>query len=158
MTTTAERTEGRTLIAGGLFGRLAACVVAEHDVSPDYAARIIDQTVAFLATSAVNPGEQLVPSSDVDKGWHAFILYTRDYAAFCDRVAGRFLHHVPNDDPGALPRRRGGSVRTVDAIERAGYVVDPDLWQAAAGNCSQDDCSASGADGNENRETRTDER
>lgn len=38
------------------------------------------------------------PSELVDIGWHTFILYTVDYAAFCERIAGRFIHHVPNDD------------------------------------------------------------
>lgn len=154
MTIAPERIQARALIDGGLFSRLAARVAADHDVSPDYAERIIDQTVAFLATSAADSGQPLVPSPAVDTGWHTFILYTQHYAAFCDRVAGRFLHHVPDD---ATPtRRRGSALRTVAAIERAGFTVDRDLWPTA-GNCSQDDCSASGSDGNENRDTRTDQ-
>jgi hypothetical protein len=32
----------------------------------------------------------------VDEVWHAFILFTSDYAAFCDEVFGRFVHHAPN--------------------------------------------------------------
>ena len=31
----------------------------------------------------------------VDELWHTFVIFTREYAAFCDAVAGRFLHHVP---------------------------------------------------------------
>ena len=39
----------------------------------------------------------------MDKGWHAFILHTADYAEFCDRVARRFIHHLP-DAPGEEDR------------------------------------------------------
>lgn len=33
---------------------------------------------------------------DMDEMWHAFILITKDYADFCYRYFGEFLHHVPN--------------------------------------------------------------
>lgn len=36
-----------------------------------------------------------MPSQVVDVAWHEFILFTRDYAAFCDKAFGRFLHHTP---------------------------------------------------------------
>ena len=36
-----------------------------------------------------------MPSQAVDEAWHEFILFTHHYAAFCDEVLGRFLHHVP---------------------------------------------------------------
>src|SRR5215813_80179 len=31
----------------------------------------------------------------IDDMWHAFVLFTRDYAAFCEHYFGLFLHHVP---------------------------------------------------------------
>ncbi len=36
-----------------------------------------------------------MPSQVADDLWHEFILYTRDYQAFCDKAFGRFLHHTP---------------------------------------------------------------
>jgi hypothetical protein len=36
-----------------------------------------------------------MPSQVVDVAWHEFILFTREYRAFCQRGLGRFLHHVP---------------------------------------------------------------
>jgi len=36
-----------------------------------------------------------MPSQVVDEMWHEFILYTRNYEAFCRRAIGRFLHHTP---------------------------------------------------------------
>jgi hypothetical protein len=34
-------------------------------------------------------------SSRIDEVWHQFILFTAEYAAFCERYFGRFLDHVP---------------------------------------------------------------
>lgn len=31
----------------------------------------------------------------VDLMWHTFILFTHDYAKFCERYFGTFVHHVP---------------------------------------------------------------
>jgi hypothetical protein len=32
----------------------------------------------------------------LDEMWHAFILHTEDYGAFCDRYFGRMIHHRPS--------------------------------------------------------------
>lgn len=121
----------------------------------------MNQTLAFLGTCAVNPGKALVPSSTVDIGWHMFILHTEDYAKFCHDIAGRFIHHVPDDSrdaPERSSRRCDVRARTLEAIESAGYALDHELWMFTAGNCGSchedGNCSASGKDGNENTETR----
>lgn len=36
-----------------------------------------------------------MPSQVVDDLWHEFILYTKNYEAFCGKAFGRFLHHTP---------------------------------------------------------------
>lgn len=36
-----------------------------------------------------------MPSQVADDLWHEFILYTREYDAFCRRAFGDFLHHTP---------------------------------------------------------------
>jgi hypothetical protein len=36
-----------------------------------------------------------MPSQVADDLWHEFILYTRQYDAFCRRAFGGFLHHTP---------------------------------------------------------------
>lgn len=34
----------------------------------------------------------------IDEMWHCFVLCTRDYADFCSRYLGEFIHHSPNVD------------------------------------------------------------
>jgi hypothetical protein len=33
---------------------------------------------------------------EIDDMWHTFILFTREYAEFCQCYFGRFMHHAPN--------------------------------------------------------------
>ncbi|WP_374201838.1 hypothetical protein [Actinokineospora sp. PR83] len=150
---------GRDLIDGELFERLVGRVVADTGVDREMAKRVVDQSLAFLAASARHVGEPLSPSAEVDPGWHAFLLYTREYTEFCHRIAGRFIHHVPEDTPGSVSTGSGGRVsRTLAAIEAAGYVVDRELWFSdtdRCGSCHEEgNCNASGGDGNENSDNR----
>src|SRR5262245_38682270 len=77
---------GRELVDEALFSRLAARVATDRPEYADLAERIVDQALAFLGTCADQGPRGLVPSPLVDVGWHTFILFTRDYAAFCARV------------------------------------------------------------------------
>ncbi len=133
-------TTGRALVSGVLFDRLVDRIVAEERLDRGLAERVVDQALAFLAACARNIGSRLAPSDMVDIGWHTFVLHTRDYADFCDRIAGRFLHHVPTsvgDLETSGEAAHATLVRTMTAIERAGYAVDPALWPAVGDNCSQ---------------------
>ncbi|MFF5023771.1 glycine-rich domain-containing protein [Streptomyces collinus] len=132
------RTDALTLLNPDLAERLVRRVAADHpEVTESLARRIVGQATAFIAASGRQPGRDLAPSKLVDSGWHAFILHTVDYAEFCQRVAGRFVHHVPTDEadetPGQAHRTRN---RTLAAIAAAGYTVDEELWPDVA-DCSQ---------------------
>lgn len=74
----------------------------------------MDQALAFLKACADNRGVPLSPGWHVDVGWHAFLLHTREYAEFCHQIAGRFIHHVPTDEPSSPPK--ADLVDTVAAI------------------------------------------
>lgn len=141
ITTARDLREGRSLVEPDLFHRLVQRVAEEHDHDLTMAGRIVDQALAFLGTTATHTGRPLSPSDIVDPGWHEFILHTVDYAAFCERIAGRFLHHVPTDPEDGSAEAEGAHDTlsyTVSAIAFAGFYVDTDLWPTAhAGKCSQ---------------------
>jgi hypothetical protein len=127
-----------------LADRLVARIAAEHpELSADMPARILDQTLAFLETCATAT-EPIGPSELVDIGWHTFILHTHEYADFCDRIAGRFIHHVPDDSPTGdewptVPKTNPATLAaTVAAMRRAGHCVDASLWSMTrATDCTQ---------------------
>ena len=37
-------------------------------------------------------------SSEVDNLWHTFLLFTKEYQAFCNDMFGKFIHHCPKID------------------------------------------------------------
>jgi hypothetical protein len=45
-------------------------------------------------------------SAAVDEIWHAMILHTREYEAFCRSFLDGFLHHAPNPSPQPDPQGR----------------------------------------------------
>ncbi|MFC7866532.1 glycine-rich domain-containing protein [Streptomyces murinus] len=142
MTATLERAVATidpiTLLGPEVTDRLAHRITVDHpDVDKATARRIVGQAAGFIATSGQQPAQSLAPSKLVDYGWHAFILHTVDYAAFCQRIVGRFVHHVPTDEgkhPSESPQ--AARTRTLNAMRAAGYAVDDELW-GAAGECSQ---------------------
>lgn len=118
--------------------RLRTQLAIEHTISIAEADQIITDTISFLTVCAANPHQQFRPSEQVDLGWHQFILNTHDYAEFCDRVAGRFIHHVP--DEFTTPERRATAnvlAPTVEAIKAARLPFHPELWTAGGQRCSQ---------------------
>ena len=44
------------------------------------------------------PSECFMAASmrEIDQMWHEFILFTKDYIAFCDHYFGEYMHHLPN--------------------------------------------------------------
>jgi hypothetical protein len=118
-----------------LFDKLAVRVMTDENLDQDAAERIVGQTLAFLVACALSPEDHLSPSETVDAGWHAFLLHTRDYAEFCSRIAGRFIHHRPSERDAASGDQEAIGV-TVAAMRAAGLPVDPSLWVPKA-ECSQ---------------------
>lgn len=133
-----ETTNPLTLLDTDLADRLTRRITTDHPhIDQATASRIVGQAAAFIAASGRQLGQSLAPSKLVDYGWHAFILHTVDYAAFCQQTVGRFVHHVPTDEDETLPGgKQATRERTLAAITAAGYTVDAELWQTT-GDCSQ---------------------
>ncbi len=72
----------------------------EHGFSDAVVADHRRELVRFLALSATSINRQRFYGmmGAIDELWHTFVIFTQDYARFCDQVAGQFLHHVPEAD------------------------------------------------------------
>jgi hypothetical protein len=126
---------GRSLVDEHLFDRLVQRIMADHGQDRVTAERAMDQALVFLAACAENTGLPLSPSQRVDIGWHMFILFTQEYSEFCQRIAGRFLHHVPEDDS-TVPTGHDRTADTLAALNATGLRVDDEMWTLAA-DCNQ---------------------
>jgi hypothetical protein len=149
MTATFNQTSMLVKVSSEFRQQLRNQIMKDHGLTVMEADRIITDTLSFLAVCAQNPCNQFRPSKKVDIGWHQFILNTREYAEFCQRVAGHFIHHVP--DEFTAPRRERASVQealapTVEAITKAGLPFHEELWLSDTGKCTQchDGCTSCG--------------
>lgn len=60
--------------------------------------KIMSALKLFFLMVLKNKGKQVaMPSQAVDVAWHEFILCTKDYADFCQKAFGKFLHHTPTE-------------------------------------------------------------
>ena len=62
----------------------------------------------FMAHLKSDHGFVAMPSQAADDLWHEFILYTRNYEAFCKQAFGGFMHHTPAVALGADRRNNTG--------------------------------------------------
>jgi uncharacterized membrane protein YgcG len=83
--------------------------------------------------------EFISPPKPVDVAWHAFILHTRDYEAYCRERFGRVIHHEPTGEPDPEAYRR--------AYERRAQhgPLDGAVWVVPAGLAVGDGQSEGGA-------------
>ncbi|RJQ14558.1 hypothetical protein C4553_00590 [Candidatus Parcubacteria bacterium] len=84
----------------------------------------------------------LAPPELIDEAWHNFILFTKDYARFCQEQFGKFIHHLPLA-PGNRASDEGSLIRatTAAAKECFGESLSPNWSYGKAANC--DKCSGS---------------
>lgn len=52
------------------------------------------EVLRFLSL-IVASGRVLTPPHQLDLAWHEFILFTKVYAAWCQKHLNRFVHHMP---------------------------------------------------------------
>jgi hypothetical protein len=111
--------------------------IALDNAVPLETARLwFDEMLKFLdvATAAYGDDPGLIrssPSWPVDAAWHAFILHTRAYADYCERLCGRFVNHTPHSEEQRSASAEKGFpdyLRTREAVRQRFGEIDPELW------------------------------
>lgn len=65
----------------------------------------------------------------IDEAWHQFILFTTQYADFCRRFFGRYVHHSPSNAPEA---------RTAKAVPVASFPIFSERYEELFGSSLPD--------------------
>lgn len=129
------------LVSGQLWERLVNRIQKDNSLlSRETAEMIMDGALGFLKLCADHPGNGFAPSKMVDIGWHTFLMYTREYQEFCQRVAGHFIHHAPND---ILGKTYFTAKYTKVFMNGIAMAYNPSVWGKSA------ECGDGGADGDE---------
>ncbi|MEV0471027.1 hypothetical protein [Streptomyces prunicolor] len=131
---------GRELVPPELFERLTDFCAEEYGLERCVAERVQDQALALVWTMGkTGKGDTMAPSELVDPGWHTFVLHTPEYAEWCAKEFGYFVHHAPN----SKTRTHGLMVSVTEEIRAQGFEVDERLWHRAA-DCNAPTCCGDG--------------
>jgi hypothetical protein len=95
------------------FDAVRVRYMKDANVSEEIAREHERELKRYLLLCARNATANYGMKGPVDDLWHTFLLFTIDYAAFCESVAGRFIHHVP-----------ASAVRPVALSEYDRFLVD----------------------------------
>ena len=111
--------------------------IAANDYTEEAALRLFDEVKKFLIANRVLQ-VKAAPSEPVDQMWHAWILFTKDYTAFCDQLGG-YIHHlpIPAGNPEQPPLEPTIEIMRVSFGEAA-----EDLWPLELGAFGGRDCKA----------------
>ncbi|HEY9405378.1 MAG TPA: hypothetical protein VIQ24_22195 [Pyrinomonadaceae bacterium] len=83
-----------------------------------------------MIVCAVKPGYK-VTSDSIDRMWHTFLLFTKDYKTFCEVYLGMFINHEPFEQPAPAAYLETRSF----AQDYFGW-LDAELWPLEAkGDC-----------------------
>lgn len=66
-------------------------------VSADYLSAGEFALKQYHAIAILDPRNEHAISDMLDPFWHAQILHTQGYIAFCDELVGQYIHHLPLD-------------------------------------------------------------
>jgi hypothetical protein len=137
----------RGLVTAELFDQMVNDVVTFDKVTRPYAERGVEQFLVFMKAWGDTMTEvggdarawvKFAPSPAVDKIWHRSMMRTRTFAAVCDMVAGRFMHHLPIMDEDI--RSGQASERGLAAMRATGYRVDLEWWMDGE-SCCPENCA-----------------
>jgi uncharacterized protein (TIGR04222 family) len=106
----------------------------EQKLTSTLTQRTIAEYKKFIFLVLVEP-QGASPSQKVDEVWHLHITFTKNYADFCEQIAGNFIHHNPSKGGAEEVNRHAlwykdtliAYVRHFDAPP------PPDIWDYPAG-------------------------
>jgi hypothetical protein len=122
------------------FDPLVHRMVDKYQWAEDEARSVFEDTKRYLYLARMT-GKPLIPPAKVDEMWHNFILFTADYASFCERRLGKFIHHRPRrrDD---CPYGSGVTVRDTLDLAQSVFGTLSTNWDFP-GAKAQSGCSCS---------------
>jgi hypothetical protein len=124
--------------------------VEHYHLTRDEAESALDGLLQwFSVIPFATKGQPVQMVESIDKLWHAFILHTKLYRAFCDRYFGRYLDHDPLDRLDEETSKKQYARFTLSALRTEfGEAVHPaflDLTQRVS--CCYGQCGDDGSGG-----------
>jgi len=125
----------RETILGWDLSQVRRFLVNRWSYTEEMADKLLLEYRRFMILSVEHPEETIPVSDQVDEVWHAHLLFTEDYPAFCHAVCGEYLHHrVPKDEKERLALGAAYS-NTISLYQKTFGSVDRQAWGESAQIC-----------------------
>ena len=109
----------------------------DNDIPIETALRHEKELKRYLILCAIHPYSRYGMRGQVDELWHTLVFHTKDYFAFCETIAGRYIHHVPEDpdEPAAGTARKPSTYGKMLAAYSLVFGEAPpdDIWPKIGG-------------------------
>lgn len=109
------------------------CEINEHEVIDAFT-----ELLKFFHVISLSK-RQCTPSLVIDNIWHEFILFTREYQAFCNEHFGRFIHHSPG---GLIENNHAQYLYTLQKIRDEFKSINQTYWPLPATMCADFECGS----------------
>jgi len=106
---------------------VVSCYAEQHKLQRTEAVSHFDELVKFLKVCA-STQERCAPSEQLDRTWHVFLQFTREYRAFCVSSFGRMIDH----DPSPREKNIEAYLRTRQIAEEKYGILDSVFWPVGA--------------------------
>jgi hypothetical protein len=103
-------------------------VEEKGEIAPHLVGQAVREFKKYMALIALGHTEIGMSSHEVDVIWHNFILFTREYSQFCEKVCGRIIHHRPNTS--RRPQLPARSITDFASAYRKFFGDLPSIWQS----------------------------
>ena len=114
---------------------------SEYDFEKELAKEYFIEVKKFLYLCA-NTTDRLAPSAEIDKIWHTFILFTKDYRQYCIHFLGKLIDHVPEVKKDTSTPTENCLLNTITNYESVFGELNNNVWQVPFKNETEDDnCS-----------------
>lgn len=86
----------------------------------------------YVALSRFFGNDLAMASTHIDNIWHQFILFTKEYHAFCELFLGKYLHHSPATSGSPISRQmKENLVKRYTCL----FGEMPEIWNRAQADC-----------------------
>lgn len=99
---------------------------SEHGMDLFLAKMYFMELKKFLFLCSISE-ERLAPSKEIDKIWHSFILFTKDYRFYCINFLGRFIDHIP--DTGKTKPEGNYLANTLNKYDEIFGFIEDRVWK-----------------------------
>src|ERR1700733_11757711 len=113
-------------------------IQTEMNLPEDQPEALFRDMLRFLYICGTNQSKRhpFYPPVHIDEAWHAFLLFTREYEAFCRYHFGVFLHHSPVT-PSNRSQHKHTPKNLVFPLARKTFGELSKNWTIEAADCPQ---------------------